>query len=304
MSPLGSGTPLLRVDVHVHPTRFTRLGWEFARKNGIEFSPTGLLREMDRFGVGWGVFLAPRLAPSLEAGLEEANRVARESEGRFLPTGTVDPTRGPDEIERALQLWSESPIPLRAIKLYPGYRPFHAADPRLEPVYAWAERTRTPVFVHQGDTSDPDGLIRYAQPFYLDEVAVRWRSVRFVVCHLANPWMEEAATVVYKNPNVWADTSGLLNPFALRYADQIARMRTRLRHALLAVGGAAKLLFGSDWPISSLADALGLVEGIGAPPEEIERILGGNAREFFGLRDLPPARRPDPIEPGPKQVNP
>ncbi len=272
-----------RVDVHVHPTHFSPHGAEFARRNGIDYSAAGLLREMDVLGIRWGVFLAPRLAPTSGAGREEMKSVVRASRGRFLATTTIDPTRGEESIEREIRMWDTGETAPRAVKLYPGYQPFDVTDRRLAPVYAWADRHRTPVFVHQGDTSDPNGLLRYARPFLLDEVAVRWRSVRFVLCHLGNPWIEEAAEVAYKNRNVWADTSGLLNPFARLYSDQVRRMRIRLHHALLAAGGPEKLLYGSDWPISRLADAVGLVTGLDLPKEDQEKILGGNARELFRL---------------------
>ena len=272
-----------RVDVHVHPSQYSRHGATFAEKNRIEYTPSGLLREMDAAGIGWGVFLCPRLAPTLEAGLENVSAVAMDSGGRLLPTGTVDPTQGEQHVAQAVQLWSRNEPRLRGIKLYPGYLPFDVTDPRLDPVYEWAERTRVPVWVHQGDTADPDGLLRYARPIFLDEVAVRWRSVRFVLCHLGNPWMEEAAEVVYKNENVFTDTSGLLNPFAERYDAQVHRMRTRLHHAILAVGDVRKVLYGSDWPISSIADAVGLVEGLDLPLPDKERILGENARALLGI---------------------
>ncbi|MCI4352285.1 MAG: amidohydrolase family protein [Thermoplasmata archaeon] len=277
-----------RVDVHVHPTRYSRHGATFAEKNRIEFTPAGLLREMDAHGIGWGVFLCPRLAPSLADGLADVSAVARESRGRLLPTGTVDPTQGEAEVARALDLWTRNGTRLRGIKLYPGYHPFDVTDARLEPVYHWAEQHRVPVWVHQGDTSEPDGLLRFTRPILLDEVAVRWRSVRFVLCHVGNPWMEEAAEVVFKNENVYTDTSGLLNPFAEHYAAQVQRMRTRLRHAVLAVGDVRKVLYGSDWPISSIVDAVGLVDGLDLPRPDKELILGGNARELLGLPDAAP----------------
>jgi uncharacterized protein len=272
-----------RVDVHVHPSRYSRHGAAFAEQNRIEYTPAGLLREFDEAGIGWGVFLCPRLAPTLKEGLENVSEVATASGGRLLPTGTVDPTRGEAEVAHAVELWSRNQPPLRGIKLYPGYLPFDVTDPRLEPVYQWAERERVPVWVHQGDTSEADGLIRFARPIFLDEVAVHWRSVRFVLCHVGNPWMEEAAEVTYKNENVYTDTSGLLNPFAEHYDAQIRRMRARLHHAILAVGDVGKVLYGSDWPISSIADAVGLVEGLDLPRADKERILGENARELLGL---------------------
>jgi uncharacterized protein len=277
-----------RVDVHVHPSRYSRHGAAFAKKNQIEYSPSGLLHEMDAARIGWGVFLCPRLAPTLEDGLADVTEVATSSRGRLLPTGTVDPTKGEGEIAHAIELWSRAQPPLRGIKLYPGYLPFDVTDARLEPVYRWAEHREVPVWVHQGDTADPDGLIKFARPIFLDEVAVQWRTVSFVLCHVGNPWMEEAAEVAYKNENVFTDTSGLLNPFAEHYEGQIQRMRTRLHHAILAVGDVGKILYGSDWPISSIADGVGLVDGLDLPRPDKERILGGNARELLGLPENGP----------------
>lgn len=275
------------VDVHVHPTRFSRLGPQFAQRNRVEYSVPGLLQEFDAHGIGHGLFLAPRLAPGPTEALREAAEVEHQSRGRLLPTGSVDPTLAPERVAEALDLWSAESPRLRAVKLYPGYRPFAVSDPRVEPILGWAERARVPVFVHQGDTSEVDGRVRFAMPIHLDEVAVRWRAVRFVLCHLGNPWIEEAAAVIRKNPNVWGDTSGLLNPFAERYEQLIGRMQRRLAHALAAIGDSRKLLFGSDWPISTIRDARRLVEPLDLTPEDRDRILGGNARELLGIAPLP-----------------
>src|SRR5436305_1360084 len=43
-----------------------------------------------------------------------------------------------------------------------------------------------------------------------EEMAVDHPNVRFVIAHVGNPWMADAAAVVYKNVNVWADLSGLV----------------------------------------------------------------------------------------------
>jgi predicted TIM-barrel fold metal-dependent hydrolase len=278
-----------RVDVHVHPTEFSAHGPAFAARNRLDYSWSGLLREMDGHRIGWAVFLAPRLAPSPERALEEGTRVSRASGGRLLLTGTVDPTLGAESVEQTIRLWESNPEPLRAVKLYPGYRPFSVTDERLGPVFEWAARRQRPVFVHQGDTSDPDGLVKFARPIDLDEVAVAHRDVKFVLCHLGNPWVEEAAEVIYKNANVWGDTSGLLNPFAPYHAQMVERMRARLAHAIATIGDPSKLLFGSDWPISSLADALSLVEPLDLPAGDRARILGDNAR---ALLDLPAPTSP------------
>jgi hypothetical protein len=43
----------------------------------------------------------------------------------------------------------------------------------------------------------------------VDDVAVDYPDVKFVICHLGNPWFQDTAEVLYKNDNVYADISGL-----------------------------------------------------------------------------------------------
>jgi hypothetical protein len=273
------------VDVHVHPTRFSAAGDAFAKQNRLDFSVKGLLTEMDANGVAQALFMAPRLAPSLKEGLDEGTQVHRETKGRLLLTSTVDPTRGEGEVQAALQTWDGLPEPIRAIKLYPGYQHFIIADASVEPVLSWAESHKVPVFIHQGDTADPKALVRYSRPIFLDEVAVRWPNVRFVLCHLGNPWIDEGCEVIYKNANVWGDTSGLLTPFA-KYFDALKElMRQRMQQALALVGDPRKFLYGSDWPIVRIDDAMALITGLDISNEDKELILGANAREVLGLKE-------------------
>src|SRR5208282_4375038 len=91
-----------------------------------------------------------------------------------------------------------------------GYLHFHPADPAYRPYYELAARRRLPFIFHTGDTYSPYAKLKYAHPLGVDEVAVDHPDVRFVLAHVGNPWMIDAAEVVYKNVNVWADLSGLI----------------------------------------------------------------------------------------------
>ena len=66
-----------------------------------------------------------------------------------------------------------------------------------------------PVIFHTGDNWSTTAKVKYAHPLRMDEVAVDHPEVRFVLAHFGNPWLIDAAEVVFKNPNVWADLSGL-----------------------------------------------------------------------------------------------
>lgn len=270
-----------RFDAHLHLSQYWPEPKENVHRPGLVLDVPTLLAELDSRQVSEGLVLQLESAPSVEATLEEAATLFRQSQGRLWPTSTVDPTRGESEVAHAIELW-EKTRDLCAIKLYPGYRFFYPHDPRLSPVYEFASRRKVPVMLHQGDTLDPLGLVKFARPIEMDEVAVRYREVKFVLCHLGNPWVEETAELVYKNPNVYTDTSGLVwSPSKPYYRAMIQRAQRRLDNALATIGDCARVLYGSDWPLESIDTAVDLIEGLSIPAEDKERILGTNARAVF-----------------------
>ena len=275
-----------RVDVHVHLSRY----WPDLARNSytsnLEFTVPALLRELDAQGIGFAVLLQLHLNPSSAEVLREGEEMFTKSGGRLLRTVTVDPTQGEAAVQQAVQSW-ERVHDLVAIKLYPGYRSFYPHDRRLDPVYEFAHRAALPVMIHQGDTMDPDGRVKFARPIEVDEVAVRFRDVRFVLCHLGNPWIEETAEVVYKNTNVYTDTSGLLaKPSVPYFREMMQRAQRRLTNAIAAIGDSHRVLYGSDWPLESIETAVSLITGLDLPLEDKQQILGENARSLFRL-DVP-----------------
>ena len=276
-----------RVDVHLHLSQYWPDLPRYSYGPGVDFTVPGLLRELDGERIGFGVLLQLETAPSVSETLREGQELFLRSGGRLLRTTTVDPSLGEEEVSRAIALW-ENASDLVAVKLYPGYKHFYPDDRRLDPVYEFAHRRGIPVMIHQGDTLYPDALVKFARPIHVDEPAVRFRDVSFVMCHLGNPWIEETAEVVYKNPNVYTDTSGLLGPMSLPYFDRmVERSRGRLADALEFIGSPDRILYGSDWPLLRIDVAVGLVEGLQIPIEDREKILGGNARRLFRLDGVP-----------------
>jgi predicted TIM-barrel fold metal-dependent hydrolase len=111
---------------------------------------------------------------------------------------------------------------------------------------------------HTGDTYSPCAKLRYAQPLLIDEVAVDHPQVKFVLAHLGNPWLIDAAEVVYKNVNVWADLSGLVVGDAASFTaeerqEMLEETRQGLRRAFRYAERPNRFLYGSDWPLAPMA---------------------------------------------------
>ncbi|HYB79625.1 MAG TPA: amidohydrolase family protein [Thermoplasmata archaeon] len=280
---VGATDAVPRVDAHLHLTRWWPNLEATGYRRGLDFTVRGLLHEMDDNGIEYGILIQSNDAPNTRDGLIEARASVRESEGRLRLVSTVDPTATDPSVEEMLRLWDEVPE-LHGIKLFPGYHPFYPHDRRLDSVYEYAHRRKIPILIHTGDTMDTHGLIKYGRPIEIDEVAVRFRDVPIVLCHFGNPWIEEAAELVYKNANVYADTSGLLaHPSYPLFEQMVALSRRRVLEAILQVGSTERVLYGSDWPLLEIRVAQGLVTQLPLPERDRIAILGGNAGRLFGL---------------------
>jgi len=184
---------------------------------------------------------------------------------------------------------------IKGLKLYPGYEPFYPHDPRLKVVYDLAEEFDVPVMIHSGDTYSPGGKLKYAHPLEVDEVAVDHPGVKFVICHLGNPWLVDCMEVVYKNKNVYADFSGLiLGEFTEAFEDY---MEEEIADVILYAGDPQRFLYGSDWPICEMKSYVDFVRQLKLAPADRHAIFYENARRLFKL-PLPPVAPPDLPPPG------
>ena len=170
---------------------------------------------------------------------------------------------------------------VRGLKLYPGYQPFYPADPKWRPAYEFAAEHGIPVMIHTGDTYTPKGRLKYAHPLHVDDAAVDFPDVRFVICHIGNPWIRDCMEVVYKNANVYTDISGLvLGDFSDRFEQY---MRKQLQEMLLFGVEPDSVLYGTDWPISSMESYLEFMKDLAAPEREKRKIMSDNALALYGL---------------------
>lgn len=170
------------------------------------------------------------------------------------------------------------------IKIYTGYAYRYAADPVFTSVYRLAAKYDVPVVFHTGDTSTSKGKLKYADPLTIDEVAVDHPDVTFVIAHCGNPWIESAAEVAYKNPNVFLDGSAfLVGDVSKMPREKVDEFVVRpLAWVFGYVEDPSKLMFGTDWP---LVDIPAYVEAFkrAIPKEHWQKVFHDNAVRVFRL---------------------
>lgn len=170
------------------------------------------------------------------------------------------------------------------LKIYAGYTHYDLSDPVYTPFYELAQTYEKPVAVHMGVTAHARALLKYCHPLQMDQVAVSFPKVQFVMCHFGNPWLMDAAAVVEKNENVSADLSGLIaGKFDVaEYLQAQSGYVEQLRIWINYVEHYEKFMFGTDWPLTDFGEYIRLFEHI-IPEKHLEDFYYYNAYRIYKL---------------------
>jgi len=261
------------IDCHTHLNRYTP-----------DLPPTlderhaQLRAEMDALGIAYALVLTSYDVTPERPGTEEI-LAAVESDGRLGVVAGVRHAHLARDLPRLRELLQGGNV--KGLKLYPGYEPFRLAAPEMRAVYELAGDFGVPVMIHTGDTFDPKARVRFAHPLEVDDVAVDHRDVSFVICHLGNPWLLDAAEVIYKNPNVFGDLSGFtVGDWQARFEKLMVR---KVDEVVAYVNDPTKLMFGSDWPISDLRGYLAFMRRLDLTDAERDGMMWRNAARVFRI---------------------
>jgi predicted TIM-barrel fold metal-dependent hydrolase len=172
---------------------------------------------------------------------------------------------------------------LRGVKLYPVLAHFDARDERHDPFFRAAAEAGLIVLWHMGATPSPQGRLELSNPLLVDDVARRHPDLRQIIAHLGHPWQRETMVVLRKSRNVFGDVSAA---WARPLDGFLALVRAQ------EWGVVPKLLFGSDYPMWTPADAVEGLRQLGRmrvpdmpelKPETLEWLIDGDPRPALGL---------------------
>jgi predicted TIM-barrel fold metal-dependent hydrolase len=270
------------IDAHIHLSerRNDALN-RYAEKNGLRYTLDELLGNMRRHHVEQGLLLSPPLNGGAILPNEEIISLCQRSRGKLSPVVTVEPTKR--EVAAGVKFAEENRKKVKAFKIRLGYVKASAESPVFRGLYDYAEAEDLPVLFHTGDTASTNGDLLRSHPLTLDRLANQREELTIVLCHFGNPWFEEVAELIYKHPNVYADISGLTiggGAYAERHAEWLAK---RISEAVYFAGGAEKVIFGTDYPITKYSDALTLVKMVRVDEVDKRRILWSNAKKVYKL---------------------
>jgi predicted TIM-barrel fold metal-dependent hydrolase len=272
------------IDIHVHMSeRQDDALIPYARMNGLGYTLDELLKTMRESRIERGLLLSPPLEGPDHSILpnEDVITMCKKSQGILVPVITVEPTAR--EVQNIIELAENNEKDVKVFKIRLGYVNASSDSHVFDPIYDYAEAEGLPVLFHTGDTAFSTGDLANAHPLTLDRLANKREQLTIVLCHFGNPWFEDVAELIYKHPNVYADTSGLITThgaYARKYADWVAR---KISEAVYFADSAEKVMFGTDYPITKHSDALELIRKLDVEEQDKEKILGQNAARVFGL---------------------
>ena len=251
------------IDAHAHvwPDRIAELALSANRLPDLvargDGTVDGLTTDMARSGVSMSCCLGiANEARHVErvnefvAGLEAENRYG---------VGTVHVDLSTEENLASLRRHQ-----VRAVKIHPLFQNFALDDPRLWEVFeAFGDEFAVIAHVGAGGSALANSL---SSPAMIRDIAKQFPALRLVACHFGGYRLLDDAEELLSGADVVLETSWPPGLSTLR-PDRVRR--------LIRNHGAERVVFGSDWPMTSPAEELAAIDALGLTDDETKSVLGG-----------------------------
>lgn len=175
----------------------------------------------------------------------------KASRGRAIGLASVDPNSNGAlaELERSVER-----LKLHGLKLSPYYQGFDPSCRSAWELYEYLNAAGLPLMLHMGGGGVQSAKLELANPVLLDPVARAFPDLKIIVAHLGQPFMQETVSLIRKHEHVYADLSARFHrPWQLYNGLIIAKEYNIL----------SKILFGSDFPVKTPKESLGLFRALG-----------------------------------------
>jgi predicted TIM-barrel fold metal-dependent hydrolase len=161
---------------------------------------------------------------------------------------------------------------IRAVKIHPLFQNFALDDPRLWEIFE-AFGDEIAVITHVGEGGTPEAN-RLSSPRMIADIARQFPQLRLMACHFGGYKILDDAEEMLSGADVILETSW---PPSLKTL-QPDRVRRLIRNH-----GAERIVFGSDWPMTSPAEEIAAIQALGLTDDETKKVLGGTLARVLGI---------------------
>jgi len=250
-----------------------------------------LLERMEKAGIDATVTL---LVDDISRGLDDNDILAdhrvmadlsKRYSDKIIPFASIDPRR-----KHAVELFRRciEEYGMRGLKWHPDYG-FSPVSLEAYKVLAVAQKLKVPLLTHTGCMYGQSN-VKYSNPLILDEVAVDFPELKIIAAHTGHLLWRDWCTTSYFKRNIYGDLAEW-QVLAVGHYEYFCRF---LREAI-DISGVEQIVFASDGPgLEALISNQQWVkiiknlpseacQGIQFTPEEVNAILGDNARRILGI---------------------
>lgn len=204
---------------------------------------------------------------------DEVAGLVDERPDRFIGVAGISLADVESAIEQAEHAVQD--LSLRGLSIEPAIaeRPMHIDDEKLTPFFEAAGRLGIPVSITSSVMVGPN--VSYSRPSRIHHVAERHPDVNFVIVHAAWPYVAEMIGVAFRCRNIYLmpDFYGYIEGFP--FAEEYERAtKTFLKY---------RTLFATSYPVRPMAEAVEGATRAGFDAHTLERFLGQNTAELYGL---------------------
>jgi hypothetical protein len=248
------------IDTHMHIGREDLLSTDivdFMKKKGAwgelknHISPEGVIEALDKGSIAKGVIFPLTFLPP-DGNWQEMNNLTasyvQKYPDRLIGYGILNPRDVPGslkELERCFDV-----LGFAGIKVHPSMQEFYPNRAEFFPIYEYCQHKKMPMLFHTG-ASLASHSDKFSHPVLLDDVAARFPDLTMIIAHAGRPYYQDAALLLRKHPNVYADICANLGRTGGTYL-----LEQVLVWLKVYADGIKRLLFASDFPVFDPAGAV------------------------------------------------
>ncbi len=210
---------------------------------------------------------------------DEIATLVKNSDGRLIGFGSVDPRKGDaalEEVERCAKMG------MKGMKFQPITQRFSPGKKRFYPIWELCQSLGLIVIFHTGVTAIGNGSpggrglhLKYGKPFpSIDDIGAEFPNLTIIAAHPGWPWHEELVAIARHKGNVYIDLSG----WSPKYFPETT---VRYMNSIMP----EKFLFGSDFPLFPPRRWLDEFAKLELKEGVRTKVLRDNALRILGLAD-------------------
>ncbi|MBM0124225.1 amidohydrolase family protein [Pimelobacter simplex] len=161
---------------------------------------------------------------------------------------------------------------VRAVKIHPLFQGFALDDPRLWEIFE-AFGDEFAVITHVGEGGSPEAN-RLSSPAMIRDIARQFPGLKLMACHFGGYKILDDAEEMLAGADVVLETS---------WPPSLATLRPDRVRDLIRKHGAERIVFGSDWPMTSPAEEIRAIDALGLGDDETKSVLGGTLARLLGI---------------------